>query len=89
MRYYFVGILLLLSRYSDSNGLAIYCTIVPSGQTQYVVGILVHILEQHQINDVPANRVISVVSVDNASHGNQLIEVYRGKRDGTTIVLTV
>ena len=45
----------------DSNGLAIYCTIVPSGQTQYVVGILVHILEQHQIKDVPANRVISVV----------------------------
>ena len=24
----------------DSNGLATYCTIVPSGQAQYVVGLL-------------------------------------------------
>ncbi len=74
----------------DSTGLAIYCTIVPSGQTQYVVGLLVHILEHQLNNDVPADRIVNVVSVDNASHiGNQLMAAYRGKRDGTNVVLTV
>ena len=74
----------------NSNGLAIYCTIVPSGQTQYAVGLFVHILEQQLNSVIPADRVIRVVSVNNASHsGNQLIDAYRDKRDGANIELTV
>ena len=39
---------------------------------------------------LPADRVLEVESVDNASHtGKQLIDAYRDKRDGTNIVLTV
>ena len=52
--------------------------------------LLVHILEQQLNSDTPADRVISVVSVDNASHiGNRLIDAYRDTSDGTNIVLTV
>ena len=72
------------------DGLTIYCTIEPSGQTQYVVGLLVYILEQQLNNDVPADRVVSVVSVDNASHiGKQLIDIYRDKRDGVAVLIVL
>lgn len=61
----------------DSNGLAVMCYIVPNGTVHYQQAILKYIVQFQLAAGVPANQIVNVVSVDNASQiADQLVGEY-------------